>query len=54
MRDEIIINTTITKNGNSLCMPITKSEAALIGVTYGDDLEVHVYVKERKGGRKED
>ena len=51
MRDEIIINTTIAKNGNSLCLPITKAEAALIGATFGDDLEVHVFVKERKSSK---
>lgn len=48
MRDDITINTTIKRQGNSWVLPLTIREKEIIGAEPGDDLEVRISVKLRK------
>ena len=50
MRDEIIINSTVKRIGNSFAIPISRYEVDLLGVDPNDDIEVHIIVKQRIGG----
>lgn len=49
MRDELTVNSTMKKLGNTFCIPIRKSERDLLEANDGDDLEVHIVVRQRKG-----
>jgi len=53
MRDELTVNSTMKKHGNTYCIPIRKSERDLLEANEGDDLEVRIVVRQRKSTVKE-
>lgn len=48
MRDEIVINSSVTKVGNGWFIPIRTADKDLLGIDKGDDIEVRITVRGRR------
>jgi len=54
MRDDMTVNTTIKRQGNSWVLPLTVKDKEILGIEPGDDLEVKIIVRERKHREEEE